>query len=66
MRIRHIATRFAIVLAIAAMLPLVAYGLWSLVTLQRGTRDSVVTGNLNVATGPPKKSDAISSATRKS
>jgi two-component system, NtrC family, sensor histidine kinase HydH len=50
MRIRHIATRFAIVLAIAAMLPLVAYGLWSLFTLQRGTRDSVVTGNLNVAT----------------
>jgi signal transduction histidine kinase len=32
------------------MLPLVAYGIWSLVTLQRGTRDSVVTGNLNVAT----------------
>jgi signal transduction histidine kinase len=49
-RIRHIATRFAIVLAIAAMLPLVGYGIWSLVTLQRGTRDSVVTGNLNVAT----------------
>ena len=50
MRIRHIATRFAIILAIAAMLPLVAYGVWSLLTLQRGTRDSVVTGNLNVAT----------------
>jgi signal transduction histidine kinase len=49
-KIRHIATRFAIVLAIAAMLPLVAYGVWSLITLQRGTRDSVVTGNLNVAT----------------
>jgi signal transduction histidine kinase len=49
-RIRHIATRFAIVLAIAAMLPLVAYGVWSLLTLERGTRDSVVTGNLNVAT----------------
>ena len=50
MRIRHIATRFAIVLAFAAMLPLVGYGIWSLITLQRGTRDSVVTGNLNVAT----------------
>lgn len=50
MRIRHIATRFAIVLAIAAVLPLIAYGFWSLLTLQRGTRDSVVTGNLNVAT----------------
>ena len=32
------------------MLPLVVYGFWSLLTLQRGTRDSVVTGNLNVAT----------------
>src|SRR4029079_12123685 len=50
MRIRHIATRFAIVLAIAAVLPLIAYGSWSLLTLQRGTRDSVVNGNLNVAT----------------
>ena len=50
MKIRHIATRFAIVLAIAAVLPLIAYGFWSLLTLQRGTRDSVVTGNLNVAT----------------
>ena len=50
MKIRHIATRFAMILAIAAMLPLVAYGVWSLFTLQRGTRDSVVTGNLNVAT----------------
>jgi two-component system, NtrC family, sensor kinase len=50
MRIRHIATRFAIVLAIAAMVPLVAFGVWSLITLERGTRDSVVTGNLNVAT----------------
>jgi signal transduction histidine kinase len=49
-KIRHIATRFAIVLAIAAMLPLVAYGVWSLFTLQRATRDSIVTGNLNVAT----------------
>jgi signal transduction histidine kinase len=49
-KIRHIATRFAIVLAIAAVLPLIAYGFWSLLTLQKGTRDSVVTGNLNVAT----------------
>src|SRR5262245_41930903 len=32
------------------MLPLIAYGVWSLVTLQKGTRNSVVTGNLNVAT----------------
>lgn len=48
-KIRHIATRFALILAAAAILPLIGYGVWSLVTLQRGTRDSIVTGNLNVA-----------------
>src|SRR5687767_11396298 len=50
LKIKHIAVRFALILATAAVLPLVAYGVWSLVTLQRGTRDSIVTGNLNVAT----------------
>lgn len=49
MKIRRIATRFALVLAVAAIVPLVAYGVWSLVTLQRGTRESIVAGNLNVA-----------------
>jgi signal transduction histidine kinase len=49
-KIKHIAVRFALILATAAVLPLVAYGVWSLFTLQRGTRDSIVTGNLNVAT----------------
>jgi signal transduction histidine kinase len=49
-RVRHIAVRFTIILGLAAILPLVTYGWWSLVTLQRGTRDSIVTGNLNVAT----------------
>ncbi len=49
MRIRHIAVRFALILAIAAVVPLAGYGIWSLVTLQRGTRDSVVAGNQNVA-----------------
>jgi signal transduction histidine kinase len=48
-RIRHIATRFALILAVAAVLPLFAYGVWSLITLQRGTRETVTTGNLNVA-----------------
>lgn len=50
MKIRRIATRFALILALAAVLPLVGYGAWSLRTLQLGTRDSIVTGNLNVAT----------------
>src|SRR5947199_4373965 len=48
--IRRIAARFALLLAVAAMAPLVAYGVVSIWSLQRGTRDSVVTGNLNVAT----------------
>jgi len=49
-RIRHIATRFALLLAFAAVVPLLAYGFVSLVSLQRGTHDSIVTGNQNVAT----------------
>jgi signal transduction histidine kinase len=49
-RIRRIAARFALLLAVAAVVPLVGYGIVSIWSLQRGTRDSVVTGNLNVAT----------------
>ena len=47
--IRHISTRFAFILAIAAVIPLLAYGFVSLISLQRGTRESVVAGNQNVA-----------------
>jgi len=50
LRIRHLATRFALLLALAAVVPLVAYGAVSILSLQRGTRDSVITGNMNVAT----------------
>src|SRR6266581_7899421 len=50
LRIRHIAIRFALLLAVAAVVPLLAYGFVSLLSLQRGTHDSVVTGNQNVAT----------------
>src|SRR6185295_16158797 len=49
-RIRHIATRFALILALAAAAPLVAYGVASIRSLQQGTHDSIITGNLNVAT----------------
>jgi len=49
MKIRHIATRFALLLGVAAVLPLVAYGVVSILSLQRGTRESVVNGNQNVA-----------------
>lgn len=50
LRIRHIATRLVLLLAGAAVLPLLAFGVVSLLSLQRGTRSSVVAGNLNVAT----------------
>jgi signal transduction histidine kinase len=48
-RIRHIATRFALLLGAAAVVPLVAYGAVSIVSLQRGTRESVIQGNQNVS-----------------
>jgi signal transduction histidine kinase len=48
-RIRHIAVRFALILALAAVLPLIAYGVVSILSLQKGTSESIVAGNLNVA-----------------
>jgi len=48
--IRHITTRFALLLALAAVVPLVAYGIVSILSLQRGTRQEVMQGNENVAT----------------
>jgi signal transduction histidine kinase len=48
--VRHITTRFALLLALAAVLPLVAYGVVSILSLQRGTRQEVIQGNQNVAT----------------
>jgi len=49
MRIRHIATRFALLLGVAAVLPLLLYGVVSILSLQRGTKESVINGNRNVA-----------------
>src|SRR6266545_4394293 len=50
LRIRHIATRFALLVGVAAVVPLLGYGAVSLLSLQHGTRDSIITGNVNVAT----------------
>ena len=50
LRIGRLATRFALLLAAAAVVPLLVYGFISLVSLQRGARESIVAGNLNVAT----------------
>ena len=47
-RIRHIATRFALLLASAAVAPLLVYGFVSLLSLQRGTATRI-SGNQNVA-----------------
>ena len=47
--IRRIAVRFALLLAGAAVAPLVGFGAVSIISLQRGTRESVVNGNQNVA-----------------
>jgi signal transduction histidine kinase len=48
-RIRHIAVRFALLLALAAVVPLIAYGIVSILSLQNGTRREVIQGNQNVA-----------------
>ena len=48
-RIRRIATRFALILALAAILPLIAYGIVSIWSLNQGTTRSVTAGNQNVA-----------------
>jgi signal transduction histidine kinase len=50
LRIRHIATRFTLILAGAAIVPLIAFGIVSLLSLRSGTRESVIAGNHNVAT----------------
>ena len=50
LRMRHLATQFALLLALAAVVPLLAYGVISIFSLQRATRESVIAGNSNVAT----------------
>ncbi len=47
--VRRIAVRFALILAGAAVVPLLLYGFVSLFSLQSGTRDTVIVGNQNVA-----------------
>jgi signal transduction histidine kinase len=48
-RIRRISVRFVLLLAAAAVVPLLAYGFISLMSLGRATRQTVIQGNLNVA-----------------
>jgi signal transduction histidine kinase len=48
-RVRRISTRFALMLAAAAIVPLLAYGAISLWSVRSGAETAVVQGNLNVA-----------------
>src|SRR6476659_893625 len=47
--VKHISTRFALLMAAAAVMPLLAYGAVSMYSLRGGAREAVVQGNLNVA-----------------
>jgi len=49
-RLRNITFRFVMLVATAAVAPLLLYGIVSVSTLRSGTRSSVTAGNLNVAT----------------
>ena len=46
---RRISTRFAFLMAAAAVLPLLGYGAVSIYSLRTGARQTVIDGNLNVA-----------------
>ena len=46
---KKISTRFALLMAAAAIVPLLAYGAVSILSLRAGAEEAVVQGNLNVA-----------------
>lgn len=46
---KRISTRFALMMAAAAVVPLLAYGAFSVITVRGGAERAVVAGNLNVA-----------------
>lgn len=54
---KSIKGRFVLFMAIAAVAPLLAYGLFSIQSLAESTRDSVRTGNLHVATRSAEQID---------
>jgi hypothetical protein len=47
--VKKISHRFALLLAAAALLPLLAYGAVSIYSLRSGAQQAVIQGNLNVA-----------------
>src|SRR5688500_16231550 len=46
---KRISTRFALLMAAAAVLPLIAYGTFSVVSMRTGAQQAVILGNQNVA-----------------
>ena len=46
---KKISTRFALLMAAAAVVPLLGYGAVSIVSLRTGAQQAVIDGNLNVA-----------------
>ncbi|MDO8629887.1 MAG: hypothetical protein Q7R41_05290, partial [Phycisphaerales bacterium] len=46
---RKISTRFAVMMAAAAVVPLLGYGALSIISLRSGAQQAVIEGNLNVA-----------------
>src|SRR3954451_15138543 len=47
--LKKITSRIAVLLAAAAILPLMAYGAVSIYSLREGTQETVINGNVNVA-----------------
>jgi signal transduction histidine kinase len=47
--LKHITSRIVLLVAAAAILPLLAYGAVSIYSLRQGTQTSVISGNINVA-----------------
>jgi signal transduction histidine kinase len=47
--VKKISTRFALLMAAAAVMPLLAYGAVSMYSLRSGAQETVIQGNLNVA-----------------
>jgi signal transduction histidine kinase len=47
--VKKISTRFALLLALAAVLPLLGYGVVSILSLRTGGQQAIIQGNLNVA-----------------
>ena len=62
---KKLSTRFALLLAAAAVMPLLAYGAVSIYSLRNGAQETVIQGNLNVARQVAAQIDLYVSGSRK-